>query len=413
MKLKLPVLSFGWNKKSQKGSESASASAPPIADEADNIEDIRDDVVRPKEIEAGQATDAIAEELKANDSSKQEGDADPHDDPAEDTLESKASDTPSSTAGPIETVAAKSEMKSLSSVPNASPTFFGRMKKAAAARAGALPAVTVTAKESFGRIKKFKKGTPSSKASSVENDIAVEKALETKDSAHEEDSVESRVILETKDSVQQEGPADVRDDTPLESANLPAKKEEQAVVEVPSASEGSLKEKEDIVEDKRDVTEVNEEASAKEVEAPAMEAKESRDDQPSIEAVQMDGAVALGFFSSKGQTMNETDDLLAQTRQFAESAALIIEQSCLTPCSGHISLWQANVTPKVQEWQATVVPMVQELQSKIFPAKLTTSTTEAATAAPEMTSEEEDRNDSTLDEKSSLVEDSHYEVRVM
>jgi hypothetical protein len=89
-----------------------------------------------------------------------------------------------------------------------------------------------------------------------------------------------------------------------------------------------------------------------------------------------------------------------------------MEQSCLTPCSGQVSEWQANATPKVQEWQASVVPMVQELQAKIFPAKLTISKKEAATA-PEMTSEEEDRNDSTLDDKSSLVEDAHNEVRVM
>lgn len=89
-----------------------------------------------------------------------------------------------------------------------------------------------------------------------------------------------------------------------------------------------------------------------------------------------------------------------------------MEQSCLTPCSGQVSEWQANVTPKVQEWQDNLVPMIHELQAKVFPSKLTYGAREAA-SAPEMTTDEEDRNDSTLDEKPSLAEDSHNEVRVM
>jgi hypothetical protein len=259
-----------------------------------------------KEIEEGEVTDAIAEVLRADDSLKQEGGVDPRDDPAEDTLESKASLVPFITAGEasMETVA-EPATDSLASVPNTSRTFFGRMKKATAAT-----------KASFGgRIKKFKKGKPSSKSSSVENDIVMEKASETNESVHQEDSIERRDILETKDSMQQEVAADIRDDTPSESATLPAQKEEQAVLEVPSASEDSLKEKEDIVEDKNEiaVAEANEEAPANELDAPsAVEAKESRDDQPSIEAVQMDGGVALGFFSTKGSIMKEADDLLAQ-----------------------------------------------------------------------------------------------------
>ena len=330
MKLKLPkssdmsVPSFGWNKKTQKGSESASASAPQIADEADIIEDIRDDIDRPKEIDEEEATDAITAVSKADDTSRQEGDVDPRDDPKEDLPSKDIEDFITAEDAPIETTAGP-EFESIGSEPKAPPTFFGRMKAAGAARARALPAATAKAKASFGeRIKKLKKGKPSSNSPPVENDIAVEKASETNavekaleinDSVQQEHSIERRDILETKDSVQQESVADIRDETPLESATLPAKEEVQAVAEEPSAPEDSLEKKEDIVKDNQDVavTEASEEAPAKELEAPAvLEANESRDDQPSIEAVQMDGVVALGFFQSKGSIMKEADDLLAQ-----------------------------------------------------------------------------------------------------
>jgi len=372
-----------------------------------------DDVVRPKEIEEGEATDAIAEALKTDDSLKQDADVDLRDDAIEDDLEAKASEMVASTTekAPVDT-AVEPEVESPALVSSASPSFFGRMKKITVAKARAMPKV------SFERLKKFKKGTPSRNAFLVEDNIAVEEVMETHDSVHEKDAVERHDILETKDSVQPEDAADIRHNTLLESAE----KEELVEAEVPSASsassasDDSLKEKVDIVAEKKEdaATEDNEEASTEELKAPSVDAKESSDEQPNIEAVQQDGMVALGYFQPKDSTMKEEDGLLAQTRQFAESAALMMEQSCLSPCSGRVLEWHASVTPKVQEWQASVVPIVQEWQAKIMPVKLMSATTETSTT-PELTSEEEDRNDSTLDEKTNLVlsEENSNEVRVM
>jgi len=138
-------------------------------------------------------------------------------------------------------------------------------------------------------------------------------------------------------------------------------------------------------------------------------------EEASIEAVQHDGRVALGFFVHPTET-EETETMVdmgvvAQTVHFAET---MMEKhlACLNPCVDKVGEWHTNVMPKVQvwqtvvmskcaekaeEWQTTVMPQcvetVDQLQTsaKMSMSKLMTRPT--VQSSPEEVVE--DRNDDT------------------
>jgi len=271
---------------------------------SNTVEDSRNDV----EIKMGEGegTDAVVEVLETKVAVQQEDAAELRDDTPEGDLESNASETRVLSANMVEAEAEE--------VPSANAPADPSIEEAPIVEAKEEDAAVEAKEEDAAMEAKAEDSAMEAKA----EDSAMEAKAKEEVAAIEADEKDTAVEAKEKD------------------AAIVAKEEDSAMEAKEEVAAMEANENDPAMGAKEEVNAVKPEKDA----LMLLEENSSAETEVGIEAVQHDGRVALGYFERTTLIKEKGVSMLEQTRQFAESAAEMMEHHCLIPCVGKVNEWQ-------------------------------------------------------------------------